>query len=90
MGLIESSLCRLQLSVGGFVAPSAAMRDVLALKAQIELRRQALRDIEIIRSRLRPFMRSKKKMLRRKLRNSRVSRSRLVDSYRAGSARWPV
>jgi hypothetical protein len=82
MGLIESSLCRLQVSVGGFVVPSAAMRDVHALKAQIELRRRALRDIEIIRCRLRPFMQCKKRMLRRKLRNSRVSRSRLVDSCR--------
>jgi hypothetical protein len=87
MGLIESSLCHLRLSVGGFVVPSAAMRDVDALKAQIELRRRALREIEIIRCRLRPC---KKKMLRRRLHRTHISRSRLVDSYRDCSARWPV
>ena len=90
MSLIESSLCHLRLSVGGFVVPSAAVRDVDALQAQIELRRRALRDIEIIRCRLRPFMRCKKKMLRRRLPRTHVSRSRLVDLYRDGSARWPV
>jgi hypothetical protein len=87
---IESSLSRLQLSVGGFVAPSAAVRDVHALKAQIELRRRALRDIEVIRCRLKPFLPCKRKMARRKLRQRRVSRSRLVNSYHAGNARWPV
>jgi hypothetical protein len=61
MGLIESSLCHLRLSVGGFVVPSAAMRDVDALKAQIELRRRALREIEIIRCRLRPLCVARKK-----------------------------
>jgi hypothetical protein len=90
MSFIESSLCRLQLSVGGFVVPSAALRDVRTLKAQIELRRRALRDIEAIRCRLRPFMHCKKKLLRRKLHHRQVGRSRLVDSHRIGRARWPV
>jgi hypothetical protein len=90
MGLIESSLCHLRLSVGGFVVPSAAMRDVDALKAQIELRRRALRDIEVIRSRLKPFLRCKRKMAHRRLRQRRVGRSRLVNQYGAGNARWPV
>jgi hypothetical protein len=90
MGFIESSLCRLQLSVGGFVVPSAALRDVRVLKAQIELRRRALRDMEVIRCRLRPFMRCKKKLLRRRLDHRQVCRSRLADSYRVGRARWPV
>jgi hypothetical protein len=51
--LIECALGRLQDSIGRFIIPSAALSDVQALKAQIELRRSALRDIEIIRTRLR-------------------------------------
>ena len=57
MDLVGSSLRRLQDTVSRFVVPSAALRDVRTLKAQIELRRRALRDIEVIRCRLRPFMR---------------------------------
>ena len=56
MDLIESSLCRLHENVSRLVVPSAALWDVTALKAQIELRQRALTDIEIIRCRLRPFM----------------------------------
>ena len=56
MDFIESSLCRLQENVRRFVVPSAALWDVRALKAQIELRQRALTDIEIIRCRLRPFI----------------------------------
>jgi hypothetical protein len=77
MDLIESSLCRLQANVSRFVLPSAAMRNVHALKAQIELRRRALKDIETIRCRLRPFMRCKNKRPHPRLYNGRVGRSRL-------------
>lgn len=35
------------------IVPSTALLDIQALGAQIELRRRALRDIEVIRSRLR-------------------------------------
>ena len=77
MDLIESSLCRLQANVRRFVLPCAAMRNVHALKTQIELRRRALKDIEAIRCRLRPFMRCENKRPRRRLYNKRVGRSRL-------------
>ena len=56
MDFIESSLYRLQENVRRFVIPSAALCDVGALEAQIELRQRALTDIEIIRCRLRPFI----------------------------------
>ena len=88
MDLIGSSLCRLQDSVSRFVVPSASLRNVRALKAQIEFRRRALRDIEVIRSRLRPFMRCEGKRPQRRLRNRGVSRSRLVGSLRAGRVHW--
>jgi hypothetical protein len=79
MDLIESSLCRLQSNVSLFVLPSAAMRNVHALKAQIELRRRALKDIEAIRCRLRrcrlrPFMRCENKRPHRRLYNRREGR----------------
>ena len=80
MDLVESSLCRLQDSVNRFVVPSAALRDVRTLKAQIELRGRALRDIEVICCRLRPFMRCENK----RLRNRRGRRSSFADSFRAG------
>jgi hypothetical protein len=88
MDFVESSLCRLQDSVSCFVVPSAALRDVRTLEAQIELRRRALRDIEVIRRRLRPFMRCESKRLRR-LRNRRGSRSSLADSFHAGRVARP-
>ena len=53
MILIEYPLERLQDSVSRFIVPSAALSDIQALRSQIELRRRALRDIEVIRSRLR-------------------------------------
>jgi hypothetical protein len=80
MDFVGSSLCRLQDSVNRFLVPSAALRDVGTLKAQIELRRRALRDIEVIRCRLRPFMRCDSKRLGRRLRNRRGGRSSLADS----------
>jgi hypothetical protein len=90
MDLIESSLCRLQANVSRFVLPSAAMRNVPALKAQIELRRRALKDIEIIRCRLRPFMRRENKRLHRRLRSRGGNRSSLADSFRAGRVVQPL
>jgi hypothetical protein len=84
MDFVGSSLCRLQDCINRFVVPSAALRDVRALKAQIELRRRALRDIEVIRCRLQPFMRSENKRRRRRLRNRRRGRSSLADSFHPG------
>jgi hypothetical protein len=51
--LIEYALGRLENSISQLILPSAASSDVQALKVQIELRRRALRDIEIIQARLR-------------------------------------
>lgn len=51
--LVEYPLERLQSSISRFIVPSAAFPDAQAMKAQIELRRRALRDIEIISTRLR-------------------------------------
>jgi hypothetical protein len=51
--LIELPLERLQDSVSRFIVPSASFSDIQALMAQIELRQRALRDIEVIRCRLR-------------------------------------
>ena len=66
---IESSLGRLKDSVNHFVIPSVALRNVRMLEAQIEFRRQALREIEVIRCQLRPFMRRESKSLQRRRRN---------------------
>jgi len=51
--VIEYPLERLKDSIGRFIVPSAALLDIQALRAQIELRRLALMDIEVISSRLR-------------------------------------
>ena len=59
MDFIESSVRRLHESVRRFIVPSTALCDVQALRAQIELRQRALKDIEVIRCRLRPFIRGK-------------------------------
>jgi hypothetical protein len=84
MSFVESPLCRLQLSFGEFIEPSATPWDVDALKTQIELRQQALAEIELIRRRLRLFMSCEKQRLSiPRPRKSRVSRSRLVGSARA-------
>jgi hypothetical protein len=77
MDLIESSLCRLHENVSRLVGPSAALWDVTALKAQIELRQRALTDIEIISCRLRPFMRRGNQRRYRKSRERGGRRSRL-------------
>ena len=71
MVLIESSLRRLKDNVNHFVIPSVALRNIHVLEAQIEFRRQALREIEAIRCQLRPFMRRDSKSLQRRRRNRR-------------------
>jgi hypothetical protein len=81
MDFIESSLSRLQENVRRFVIPSAAFHDVPALKAQIELRQMALTDIEIIRCRLRPFLRHEG--ARRASCNARRARSRIGQARSA-------
>ena len=58
MDSIEVSINRLHDNVSRFIGPSTALQDIELLKAQIELRRLALRDIEIIHFRLRPFIRN--------------------------------
>jgi len=68
---IESSLSRLKDSVEHFVIPSVALRNVRELEAQIEFRRQALREIEVIRCQLRPFRRHDRRSLQRKRRIKR-------------------
>jgi hypothetical protein len=81
MVLVEHPLGRLQGSMGQFIVPSAAARDVRVLRAQIELRRHALKDIEIIRSRLRLSLGcGLKRAQRRKTRSG--SRSRSTKSLR--------
>ena len=66
---IETSLRRLKDNVNHFVVPSVALRNVRVLEAQIEFRRQALREIEAIRCQLRPFVRRESKSLQRRRRN---------------------
>jgi hypothetical protein len=61
---IEYSLYHLQDCVNGFILPSTAVRDIRILRAQIELRRLALKEIEVIRCRLRP-VRSRRRLRRR-------------------------
>jgi hypothetical protein len=50
---IDLSLSRLQTCRERLVVPAALCRDIELLKGQIELRRLALADIAVIRSRLR-------------------------------------
>jgi hypothetical protein len=77
MELIDSSLRRLHGSVSRFTALSATRQEVQFLKAQIELRGLALRDIDAIRGKLLPFIRCRNERLLRRLRDSRMGRSRL-------------
>ncbi len=57
MDLIGSSLTRLRSVIGDFAAPSSSAYDLRTLEMQIDLRQRALTEIEIIRCRLRPFVR---------------------------------
>jgi hypothetical protein len=68
---IESSLSRLKDSVEHFVLPSIVRRNVRVLEAQIEFRRQALREIDVIRGQLRPFRRRETRSLERRRRSRR-------------------
>jgi hypothetical protein len=79
MDLISPFLYRLHDSVSRFEGPSAALRDIQSLEAQIELRRLALRDIEAIRCRLRPFMVQQATGRRRRQLGRRVRRSNLTS-----------
>lgn len=91
MSFVEASLRRLQDNFSGFVAASTPLRDVNALKTQIELRRRALQDIAVIRSRLGTFLRREKKLARRRrLRRRRIGRMRLAETLRAGRVRFQV
>jgi hypothetical protein len=72
--LIEYALGRLQNSISRFVVPSAALSDIQALKVQIELRRRALKDIEIIHARLRLSKGPIVKTVQRRTAGSRLSR----------------
>lgn len=90
MSRLETSFCRLRDSVSRFIRPSAALLDIRALKIQIELRRQALREIEVIRRQLRPYLQSKNRRLHgRLLRGRYVSRSRLAGSSFAEQVHRP-
>jgi hypothetical protein len=51
--IMDITLSRLQTCMGRLTMPSARCRDIELLEGQIELRRLALRDIAVIRSRLR-------------------------------------
>jgi hypothetical protein len=82
MDLVEPFLYRLHDSVSHFVGPSDALRDIQALKAQIELRRLALKDIEAIRCRLRPFVVRQTAGNRRRLHGRRVGRVSLSSAAR--------
>jgi hypothetical protein len=85
MDFIESSLRRLQGNVSRFLIPSAALGTQSALKAQIELRQRVLADIEVIRCRLRPFIRSKRLRRSRTNREQHGARSRVVNPRRPRS-----
>jgi len=90
MSTVEASLRRLQNNFSGFVEASTLLRDAKALRAQIELRRRALKDIALIQSRLGTFLRRGKKLARRRLQRRRTGRSRLAETFRAGRVRCPV
>lgn len=87
MRFVEASLRRLQNNVSGFLAPSTPLRDVNALKAQIELRRRALRDIELIRGRLGTHLRCEKKPPGRRLRSRAIGRPPSRGSTSCGRIR---
>ena len=63
---VETSLLRLRERVSHFVLPSIALQNVHLLEAQIEVRRQALREIQIIHGQLLPFKPLENKSLERR------------------------
>ena len=52
---VDASLFRLQQTFTQLVRPSSEQLDIGSLKLQIELRRRALKDIDAILCRFRPF-----------------------------------
>jgi hypothetical protein len=94
MSNVEASLRRLQNNLSRFVEASALLRDVKALRIQIELRRQALQDIALIQGRLGTFLHCGEKLARRRLQSRlprrRTGRSRLAGTLRAGPVRCQV
>lgn len=56
MDQVEVALSDLGAVIDSFITPTRELRDIATLKAQIELRRLALRDIQLIRARLRPLV----------------------------------
>jgi hypothetical protein len=87
MDRIELPLCHLQETVSRFIVPSAALRDIRTLQAQIELRRLALRDIEVIRCRLRPLLGWGGKRPIPSMRKRRGERLRQTPAFRARGLR---
>ncbi len=87
MSHIEFPLCRLRDAVSRFVVPSGALCEISTLKAQIELRQLALDDIEVIRCRLRPFMRREGRRLHRNALKRSRGQSRPVHGFRVSRAR---
>ena len=83
MDLIGSSIDRLHDNLRKFISPPTARQDIELLKTQIELRRLALRDIEIIRFRLRPFIGRRCEGRQRRLRVRRLGTPR-SDAGRVG------
>lgn len=84
MDFIGSSLSRLREVIGRIESPSAETWDISVIKAQIELRQRALRDIEVIRSRLRPFLRCDSNLLHCRLQSRRAAHSRQRRRGRRG------
>jgi hypothetical protein len=77
---IESSLSRLKDRVNRFVLPSVALRNVSVLEAQIEFRREALREIEVIRCELRSLICHESNSLQRRRRNGRGANQLCLDA----------
>jgi hypothetical protein len=88
--MVQYPLGRLQNSVSRFIVPSAAPWDVQTLKAQIELRRHALTDIEIIRTRLRLSKDCAVKSVQRRKRRGRTGQSHATKVLRSRANARPV
>jgi hypothetical protein len=79
MGSIEILLDRVRAAIGQFVQLSEDLSDIGVLKSQIEMRQRVLKEIDIIRRRLKAF-----DLLQGRAPQSRLPRS---ASARAGRAR---
>jgi hypothetical protein len=89
MSPVEASLRRLQNCFSDFVAMAPQLRDVDELKAQIELRRRALRDIKLVQIRLGTLLHEKKAPSCR-LRSRIVRPSHVRAAHCAEHFRWQV